>query len=64
MYGETHDKALLTDFGMAERLHANFYHNFMSKEGFEVHREAILRLIERLRELIRQGVNSSVSKMM
>ena len=37
---------------MVERLHANFYHNFMSKEGFEVHREAVLRLIGRLKELI------------
>ena len=64
LYGEIHDKSLLINFRMAEALHANFYHNFMSREGFEVHREAVLRLIERLRELIRQGVNSSANKMM
>ena len=58
MYGETHDKALLVDFRMAEALHANFYHDFMSKERFEVYREAVLKLIERLRELIGRGVDS------
>ncbi len=38
---------------MAERLHANFYHNFMGKEEFEVHRQAALELIERLRAVIK-----------
>ena len=64
LYKEIHDKSLLVDFRMAKTLHAIFYHNFMNKEGFEVHREAVLRLIERLRELIRQDVNSSANKMM
>ena len=38
---------------MAEALHVNFYHNFMSKEGFDAHRETVLKSIERLRELIK-----------
>ena len=53
LYEETHDKALLTGFSMAERLHANFYHNFMSKEGFEVHKQAVLELIGRLKEIVK-----------
>ena len=53
LYGETHDKSLLINFRMAEALHANFYHNFMSKEGFEVHRQAVLELIGKLKEIIK-----------
>jgi hypothetical protein len=34
---------------MAERLHANFHHNFMDKEIFEAHREEALKLVEKLR---------------
>ena len=59
LYEETHDKALLTDFSMTERLHANFYHNFMSKEGFEIHRQAVLELIEKLRSIVKGLQHSS-----
>ncbi len=52
LYEETGDKDLLTDFGMAERLHSNFYHNFMRKSAFEYHREHVLRLIEKLRKMV------------
>ncbi|GAB6946267.1 PaREP1 family protein [Vulcanisaeta sp. JCM 16161] len=50
LYKEINDKSILVDFSMAERLHANFYHNFMSRENFEAHREAVLELIGKLRE--------------
>lgn len=40
LYEETGDKSLLANFGMAERLHANFHHNFMEKEEFDAHRQA------------------------
>ncbi len=49
LYKESGDKELLTAFGMAERLHANFHHNFMDKEIFEAHREEALKLVEKLR---------------
>jgi hypothetical protein len=49
LYKESGDKELLTAFGMAERLHANFHHNFMDKEIFEAHREEVLKLVEKLK---------------
>ncbi|ABL87280.1 PaREP1/PaREP8 domain containing family protein [Pyrobaculum islandicum DSM 4184] len=51
LYRETKDRELVTAFAMAERLHANFYRNFLSPEGFEVHRESALRLVEKLKKL-------------
>ncbi|MCG2879877.1 MAG: PaREP1 family protein [Vulcanisaeta sp.] len=54
LYEETGDKELVLYFGMAERLHANFYHNFMSKEAFELHRDYVLKLINKLKEFIKQ----------
>ncbi|RFA94990.1 PaREP1 family protein [Pyrobaculum aerophilum] len=52
LYAETKDKELLVGFRLAEGLHANFYHNFMGKESFELHREAVLGLVERLKRLL------------
>lgn len=52
LYNETRDKELIMEFGMAERLHANFYHDFMDKEFFEIHRSAVLSLISRLRKIL------------
>ena len=54
LYKETSDKELVLYFGMAERLHANFYNNFMSKETFELHRDYVLKLINKLKEFIKQ----------
>jgi len=54
LYEETSDKELVLYFGMAERLHANFYNNFMSKEVFELHRDYVLKLINKLKEFIKQ----------
>ena len=53
LYKEIHDKSLLMDFRMAEALHANFYHNFMDKEEFEVHRQAVLELIGKLKDIVK-----------
>lgn len=39
-------------FRMAEGLHANFYHNFLEREEFDLHQEAVLKLVERLRRLL------------
>jgi hypothetical protein len=51
LYEETGDKDLLADFSIAERLHSNFYHNFMRKSAFGYHRERVSRLIEKLRKI-------------
>ena len=53
LYEETGDKSIMLDFSVAERLHANFYHNFTDKRAFEVHRQVVLGLIERLKGLIK-----------
>jgi len=52
LYKETKDRDLVVGFSLAERLHANFYHNFMSKDQFDLHREEVLKLIKKLRDLI------------
>ncbi|RFA98302.1 PaREP1 family protein [Pyrobaculum aerophilum] len=51
LYEETGDEELLKGFALAERLHANFYHNFMERKSFDVHRREVLRLIEKLKKL-------------
>ena len=52
LYRETKDRDLVVGFSLAERLHANFYHNFMSKDQFDLHRKEVLKLIKKLREMI------------
>jgi hypothetical protein len=41
-------------FANAERLHANYYHNFLSPLNFEAHREQTLKLVEKLKALLTQ----------
>ena len=53
LYKETGDRSILMNFSMVERLHANFYHKFMDKEEFEVHRQAALELIGKLKEFVK-----------
>jgi hypothetical protein len=38
-------------FASVERLHANYYHNFLTKVNFEAHREDTLKLIQKLKTL-------------
>ena len=52
LYRETKDRDLVVGFSLAERLHANFYHNFISKDQFDLHREEVLKLIKKLKDLI------------
>ena len=52
LYKEVQDKEIVIGFRMAEGLHANFYHNFMEREEFDLHREAVLKLVERLRRFL------------
>ena len=49
---ETEDLELARLFASAERLHANFYHGFLSRPSFEAHREDALKLVGKLRELL------------
>ena len=39
-------------FASIERLHANYYHNFLTKLNFETHREDALKLVQKLRSLL------------
>ena len=39
-------------FSSAEALHANFYHNFMSKLSFKAHRDDAVKLIRMIKELL------------
>ena len=39
-------------FAGVERLHANYYHNFLTKVNFEAHKEDALKLMQKLRSLI------------
>jgi len=52
IYRDTRDVEIFRLFGMAERPHANFYHNFLDKETFDRHREDALALIEKLRRYL------------
>jgi len=49
LYEETGDRELVVWFSMAERLHANF---FLGKRQFDLHREAVLKLVEKLKALV------------
>ena len=48
---ETGNPEYSTLFSIAEKLHANFYHNFLKKASFDRHREGALRLVEMLKRL-------------
>jgi len=48
---ETGNPEYSTLFSIAEKLHANFYHNFLKKPSFDRHREEALRLVEMLKRL-------------
>ncbi|AEA13680.1 PaREP1 domain containing protein [Thermoproteus uzoniensis 768-20] len=52
LYRESKDRELVVGFSLAERLHANYYHNFMELEEFELHREAVLKLVEKLKKFL------------
>ena len=39
-------------FSSAEALHANFYHNFMSRLSFEAHRSDAIKLIQKIKEFL------------
>ncbi|ADN49790.1 PaREP1 family protein [Vulcanisaeta distributa] len=47
---EFNDDELRTLFDSVEKLHANFYHNFLDRSGFNLRRDRALALIKRLSE--------------
>jgi hypothetical protein len=49
---ERRDKEMLEEVLAARRIHANFYHAFMDEDMFEVDKDKVINLLERLaREL-------------
>ena len=55
LYEETGDPELIIGFRVAEGLHANFYHNYMGPKDFQVHREAVLTLVEKLKKILAEA---------
>ncbi len=51
---ETGDPEYSTLFGLAERLHTNFYRGFMSEKSFKAHRSNAKKLVEKLRRYIHE----------
>jgi len=49
---KTGDRELPRLFASAERLHANYHHGFLKKIEFEVHREDVLKLVQKLKNYI------------
>lgn len=52
LYKETGDRDVAIGYKAAESLHANYYESFMTPEDFELTRELVLKLVEKLRRLI------------
>ncbi len=46
-------------FSSAERLHANFYHNFLEEDTFRIHEEDVEKLISILREYLKRILKST-----
>jgi len=51
---ETKDEALAELFALAEKLHANFYHNFIPKHQFAIYSKRVKILIEKLTAYLRK----------
>ena len=49
---ERSDRALRAEFGVAQKFHANFYHNFMEDFQLEVDRPVVRGFVGRILELI------------
>jgi len=47
---ERKDPAMFEQITQAERLHANFYHNFMTEEDFAKHYSVLLEFLKKLSE--------------
>jgi len=45
---ETNDREFVRLFAVAEKLHANFYHNFIPKHQFSLYSEEIQKLVEKI----------------
>jgi hypothetical protein len=54
---EENDDNIFKYFKDAEILHANFYNNFLDKEGLELKRESIDKLINKLEKALEKRIN-------
>lgn len=57
--GQRQDKEIIEGISSAERMHKNFYHNFMDKELFEDDKAKTERLIEKLALILSQRLQES-----
>ena len=48
------DPLIARDYSIAEKFHANFYHDFMETEQIEQDRPMIHELVQRLKELVEE----------
>ena len=49
---ESGDEPLRSEFGIAEKFHANFYHKFMQDYQIEESRQIVRRFVERVQALV------------
>ena len=52
LYQESGVEALESDFGIAEKFHANFYHDFMEDYQIEADRPLVRRFVTRVLDLV------------
>ena len=52
---EQGNQSLISEFGVAEKFHANFYHAFMQDYEIRDDRETVLNFVRRGQDLLEQG---------
>jgi hypothetical protein len=57
------DKEIYLGIKIGEELHANFYHDFLDKEGIEIKRELIDRVINKLNHILEIKIKDSLKEM-
>ena len=59
---EQYDESLIaTQYSVAEKFHANFYHDFMEDEEIEADRPKVRQLVQRLIEIVEEYTPSAES---
>jgi hypothetical protein len=51
---EFDDPLLVSDYGIAEKFHANFYHDFMENESIERYRPIVRRFVQRIADIVNE----------
>ena len=58
---EQDDRALRSEFGVAEKFHANFYHDFMEEFQLEVDRPVVRGFVERILAILDELPGQSIN---